>query len=268
MKGVICYYSGSGNTKLACEFIRRNVHHIDFELANIVTDKKPDFDDFDFVGFACFADHWAPSEIVHSFFDEIEKVKGVPAFVFNTYGLFSQNTLFHLKNLAEEKGFDVVLGHSLHTPESYPLFRMKGIRFDGAPSSRELKRFKDFVVRLNDVSLKISKGEEVEREEIKKFPLSFASPRFSRKKTKEEMGKQEVDEEKCIECGVCQKGCPYGAIKLDPKPIFDHEKCFGCWFCYNHCPKQAIYTKKCKGKGQYSKPSEKLLKKLDSKPIL
>lgn len=263
MKGIICYYSGSGNTRLACEFIKRNVGHIDFELVDIVSGKKPDFGECDFVGFACFADHWAPSQVVYSFFDNIDEARKTPAFVFNTYGLFSQNTLFHLKNLAEKKGFDVVLGHSLHTPESYPLFRAKGIKFDDSPNSRELKKFKDFVAKLNDVSLKISRGEEVKNEKIKKLPFSFVSPRFSRKKSKEAMGEQEVDVKKCIECGVCQRGCPYDAIKLDPKPIFDHEKCFGCWFCYNHCPKQAIYTKKCKGKGQYSKPSKKLLKKLD-----
>lgn len=262
MKGIICYYSGSGNTKLACEYIKRHVSSVDFELADIVRNPNVDFDKYDFVGFACFADHWAPSQIVYSFFENIKTVSGIPAFVFNTYGLYSQSTLFHLKNLAKKKGFEVLLGHSLHTPESFPPLRAKKIKFDGAPGSRGMKKFDEFVRKLNEVGIKISKDEKVMSEEIKAAPFTFGSAVFSRKRSKEAMGKQEVDAEKCVECGMCQKMCPYGAIKLDPKPVFDHEKCFGCWSCYNHCPKQAIYAKNCKGKGQYPNPSKKLQDKL------
>ena len=69
-------------------------------------------------------------------------------------------------------------------------------------------------------------------------------------------------EEFCIECGTCEKGCPYGAIKLDPKPKFDIEKCNGCWYCYNHCSNKAIYTKNFRGEGHYLKSIDQLKEKL------
>ncbi|MFC1623427.1 4Fe-4S binding protein, partial [Patescibacteria group bacterium] len=138
----------------------------------------------------------------------------------------------------------------------------KGVTFDGFPSSRGLKKFDEFIGKVNDVALGISKGGDLKKEKIKALFLTRVSPKFSRKKSKEEMGEQWVDESMCMECGTCQRGCPYGAIKLNPKPVFDHEKCAGCWYCYNHCPKKAIYTKKYKGKGQYSGPSDELIKKL------
>jgi ferredoxin len=71
-----------------------------------------------------------------------------------------------------------------------------------------------------------------------------------------------VDESLCIECGVCEKRCPYGAIELAPKPVFDENKCNACWACYNHCPKQAIYTRRYRGVGHYPKPIDQLKEKL------
>ena len=71
-----------------------------------------------------------------------------------------------------------------------------------------------------------------------------------------------VDESLCVECGVCGKHCPYGAIELAPKPVFDTNKCNACWACYNHCRKQAIYTRRYRGVGHYPKPIVQLRKKL------
>ena len=51
----------------------------------------------------------------------------------------------------------------------------------------------------------------------------------------------------CIECGLCVQQSPYGAIRLDPRPVFDEEACYGCWRCYHRCPEHAIYTAKFRG---------------------
>ena len=39
MRGVICYYSGSGNTKLACKYIAANVQ-VPFDLVDVVKEKQ------------------------------------------------------------------------------------------------------------------------------------------------------------------------------------------------------------------------------------
>ena len=71
MKGIICYYSGSGNTKLACEYIVGNMKNIDFKFHNIVKDGMPDLNNYSLVGFACFADHWGPSFLVEKFLKKL-----------------------------------------------------------------------------------------------------------------------------------------------------------------------------------------------------
>jgi dihydroorotate dehydrogenase (fumarate) len=46
--------------------------------------------------------------------------------------------------------------------------------------------------------------------------------------------------EKCIECMLCEKVCPYFAITFDQQITFDHEKCFGCGLCISRCPTKAL----------------------------
>lgn len=47
-------------------------------------------------------------------------------------------------------------------------------------------------------------------------------------------------EEKCIECMLCEKICPYFAIAFKDKITFDPDACFECGLCVSKCPTQAI----------------------------
>jgi flavodoxin len=56
MKGLICYYSGSVNTKLACQYLAGNITNAKFDFFNAVTDSDPQLNEYDVVGFATFTD--------------------------------------------------------------------------------------------------------------------------------------------------------------------------------------------------------------------
>lgn len=47
-------------------------------------------------------------------------------------------------------------------------------------------------------------------------------------------------EDKCIECMLCEKICPYHAITFTDKITFDKDMCFGCGLCISKCPVNAI----------------------------
>ena len=50
-----------------------------------------------------------------------------------------------------------------------------------------------------------------------------------------------VDEEACIQCGLCAKLCPVDDIEGLP-PRWKHDgSCTNCLACYHHCPKHAIH---------------------------
>ncbi|HIH36647.1 MAG TPA: 4Fe-4S binding protein [Methanocellales archaeon] len=254
-KGIICYYSASGNTKLACQYIANKIKSAKFDLFDIVKEKSPDLDKYAVVGLATFADFWSVPYYFCSFLEKLGPHTKKHAFVFNTYGSASGKTLIRLKNMAEKNGFNVVAGYSLHTPESYPPLRARGSTFDDSPDENELEEFNEFISRFDNQLKSIQEGNAVNKE-IKISFLSRILQELPRTQARKDMGEKYVDESLCIECGVCKSVCPYGAIQLKPKPVFDMDKCFGCWACYNHCTEKAIYTKKYKGTSQYPKPSK------------
>ncbi|MDR2088975.1 MAG: C-GCAxxG-C-C family protein [Clostridiales Family XIII bacterium] len=50
-----------------------------------------------------------------------------------------------------------------------------------------------------------------------------------------------VDEEKCVNCGLCAKRCGFAALKKGESAIeADEEKCWGCGACRPVCPKDAL----------------------------
>lgn len=61
--------------------------------------------------------------------------------------------------------------------------------------------------------------------------------------------------DKCISCGLCEKVCPLGNIKLkNGKPTWGNN-CTHCMACICQCPKEAIeYGKKTSGKVRYKFP--------------
>lgn len=50
----------------------------------------------------------------------------------------------------------------------------------------------------------------------------------------------------CIGCGICEKNCPSGAIKVENfNATIDQSKCTGCGICVEKCPKKVIV--RCSG---------------------
>jgi len=54
----------------------------------------------------------------------------------------------------------------------------------------------------------------------------------------------EFNEDKCDQCGVCERVCPYGALSFDKNkdtvPTLTREYCNGCGWCVGHCKPNAI----------------------------
>jgi dihydropyrimidine dehydrogenase (NAD+) subunit PreA len=48
----------------------------------------------------------------------------------------------------------------------------------------------------------------------------------------------------CNNCGICEKVCAYGAIKMEEEgPVYDDKLCMGCGWCMGHCPaKEQVIT--------------------------
>ena len=49
-----------------------------------------------------------------------------------------------------------------------------------------------------------------------------------------------VDEEECVNCGICANVCPEEAIVVDEIAVIDPKRCTGCGLCVEECPNRAI----------------------------
>lgn len=49
-----------------------------------------------------------------------------------------------------------------------------------------------------------------------------------------------IDQDKCIQCGVCEAECPEGAVtEVDGFYTIDENKCSECGSCADVCPSEA-----------------------------
>ncbi len=263
MKAVIFYYSSTGNTRLACQYLAQRITNVDFDLFNIIHSNDADLTPYDVVGFATATQHMGVPYLFEEFIKNLSSQSNKPAFVLNTYGAMSGQTLKNLAKLATARGFDVIAGHSLLTPENYPPFILKGWANEDAPNDEEMDKFQQFIAKLDSRLTAIRSGHPIKPDKINigffNSLMRPASPAKSRKK----MGELLVDESACTACGTCADGCPYEAITLNPKPVFDINRCHGCWTCFNHCPEQAIYTPKVRGEGHYPQSLPQFVTKME-----
>jgi len=259
-RGILYYYSGSGNTERASLYLADRSQKVEFELCDIVKGPYRSFDHYDVVGFACYSDAWNVPHKMKEFIAGLPRAQGKTAFVMNTFGCISGRTLLILRKLVTRKGFKVVCGHSLHCPENYPPMIVGGHGFEESPDEQERASFDRFIIQLGELA-----GDNPPRSKgcipvrmRDRLLLSCVAKLFGLISGTHFM----VDQTLCVVCRRCVEVCPYGAIEMNPRAVIDSKRCYACWGCYNHCPVQAIYTRNIKGNGQYGAPNDHLRKML------
>jgi ferredoxin/flavodoxin len=258
-RGLICYYSATGNTRMACEYVAAALGP-QCDLVDVV--QQPDIDPagYDFVGLAVPTDFGGMPHSFETFLDALPDQACKPAFVLNTYGFMSGRTILDLAEHAGARGFSVLAAHSLHMPENYPPMIKLGLGMATQPKPAVMTRFDAF---MGELAAELATADRAEAGAQIRRPLRFGlmttlATRQPRTSARADMGEKFVDSALCTECGTCAKRCPYGAIALDPTPVWDMTACWGCWRCYNQCPQHAIYTSKFRGGPYYTHPSERV----------
>lgn len=59
------------------------------------------------------------------------------------------------------------------------------------------------------------------------------------------MSKIQINDKKCVHCGVCTSICKSNALKINKKSFclnYKKENCVGCESCVGVCPTRAIYV--------------------------
>ncbi len=248
VKLLILYYSGTGNTEFACMVARivaeRSGHEV--TMKTFAKADEISLDDYDAYCFATPLQAWQPTKNVERFIKAMPSVDGKVAFLLSSSGGQPSQTAPLMTRWLNKKGIAVTGHHDLQCPDSWPVSRRLSHKSDQKrPDVESVRELAEFTQRMLDMQVAFLSGEQVAlpRYRVHPTPL-FLLSRFERLPKGHpslEMGKKKIIEADCAQCGICEKDCPAGAIRLDPYPVFSKE-CIACWRCINCCPEDCITT--------------------------
>ena len=247
---MIFYFSGTGNTKWAAEQLALATGEELRYIPDEIRKEKCEYtlQEGERLGF-CFPTHgWQPPRIVRDFigkstFKNVSYVYALTTCGDNMgYAMRIFNKELGRKGLHTDAVFAVVM------PESNVCFSF--LHLDTPEGEkRKIQAAKERMKHICQVIENQEKGiEELVKGAIP-FTFTYVIGGYYNKHLITDQHFW-VDEDACIQCGLCAKLCPVDDIEGTP-PRWNHDgSCTNCLACYHHCPKHAIHWGKMK-RGQY-----------------
>ncbi|MHA1143623.1 MAG: EFR1 family ferrodoxin [Candidatus Helarchaeota archaeon] len=266
LNAVILYFSQTSNTrkyseKIAegieqkgskCELVRLRKKDKDIDFL-----KKFDFSRFDLIGIGTPVYYFHPPYHLFDILDVLPSLEGKLGFLFCTSGGNPGSTLYQIKEVVNAKGLKIIDGNdSFIGLDRHPLYRDFGGVYPpsvGHPTDEELENAKKWGMQLIDKASDPSTPEKDDFRKKNSFYAEVQTFEFINKT----YPKFKVNEEKCTQCGTCEKICPVDCIVLDSFPKWT-KKCDRCYLCEMLCPENAI---ECDWNWQASHMTELMKKK-------
>jgi len=169
--------------------------------------------------------------------------RGCEPVVFDTTSLYSgpRNNAVSYLNLAAKKGFNyaslgapVVIGDGIKGASGFTV-KIKGLELEEVEVA-EILRDLDSMIVFSHFKGHVTTGFGGA---IKNLAMGCTTKRGKAAQHRAHM--PTVVEEACSGCGLCNKRCHYGAIKVEGgKAKVDYDACTGCLECYFACPSKAL----------------------------
>lgn len=239
MTATIYYFSGTGNSLHVARAAGTA-----FGERNIVNMAAPgnmhEAEMADVIGFVFPVHFWDIPVYVKDFINGL-KISGRPyVFAIATCGGGPGKTLFTLEKLLESKGQQLAAGFTLDMPDNAYVMA----NLITPPEDREQildaseNRLQQITKILADMERRGTEG----KNSLLYTPGAFLSGTVSKKIYR--MERRYRTDEICNGCGICQKICPTGNIRVNDKIVTWGDQCAQCQACFHWCPKNAIQLDK------------------------
>lgn len=252
MSSVICYFSGSGNSKVVAHDLKERLKYDHLYSIGEVEANREVLEETKVLGLVYPIYFFGPPAAVVAFFLETLSELELDLdylFVLHTHGGFPGYGPAFSDLLLSEAGYVASYNGSLKMVDTYtPLFKIPNL-------GRQTKIHSKISSRLEEIALTLEQQE---------FRLPYRLP-FNRIALKfwriglADRGTKDLNftlTSECDGCAVCQTVCPVNNIEMKKeRPRFLHH-CEQCLACYHHCPQQAIRFKKrpLRGYSWYTPP--------------
>ena len=238
-KCLLIYYSGTGNTKYLTEKLVQKLEQVHFDVEVYRIDplhlEQLDLSKYNLIGVGYPIYGFNLPKIVHAFFKKQRFSEHQRVFVYKNSG----------ETYQENDSSSLVLSHmfkrqKVNFSNEYHFVMPYNIHF-----RYEEKLIKEMLV-MDEKLMQILVKEIAENiPNIKKYRLRNNLINLPFRLTyiggNVNVRFYKVDNEKCIKCGLCVKGCQMKNIYFNKKGnIAFHHKCLMCMYCTLNCPKDAI----------------------------
>ena len=249
---MIFYFTGTGNTRWAAQLLAEatgdELLYIPDELDN--TNLHYELKDDERLGF-CFPTHgWQPPHIVREFIRRSTFIVQHSTYIYalTTCGDNMGYAMRIFEKELRQKGLHTDARFAIVMPESNVCFSF--LHLDTDEKARQ--KVDAASQRMTQICQMITERQRDVEELVKgaiPFTYTYIIGGYYNKHLITDK-KFWVDEQACIQCGLCQKLCPVDDIKGTPPVWLHNERCTNCLACYHHCPAHAIHWGNMK-RGQY-----------------
>jgi flavodoxin/ferredoxin len=236
MKGIIIYFSLTGNTKQIAYAIHKGMGPC-MEQCDITTLKEIDSSylrNYDLIGIGTPVWGDVPQHVKH-FINAMPDLRGKHVFAFSTHGARGGRFFPVILKLLRKKGLKVIGVRDWYGSVCIPM-HPKPYPTDGHPDAIDLKEAQSFGKEMTELRLRIETEGPGAVPKLPKIPLP-PTTRLRRPRPK-------FNRQKCTypTCTLCMEHCPANGIDLSASPVVFGKNCHTCYFCEMICPEGAIFV--------------------------
>ncbi|WP_368489437.1 EFR1 family ferrodoxin [Clostridium sp. BJN0013] len=241
MKGILYYFSGTGNTKWVADRFKKNFkfYNVDIDLIDIqhIEDKGLKKCDFVIIGSPVHVGF--PPKIVRDFLNRLDSLKkNKKVIIYCTQAAESSSACCFIAKCLKKKGYIISAQISVKMPNNYYFFIGK------KPTKNEIENLlikADKKVK-NVIENFIKNKNTNENTFFIRLQLNkIAYDIF--KSMVPKLSKNIYSTKECNKCGLCLRNCPQGNITFEGGYAIFHSKCILCLRCIHICPINAIRYK-------------------------